>query len=193
MLLTAPDPTIEELYDALAASGIRLDKVWAGVKEILGAKLPGMVDLYNLKNARAGANELQKPDNYHTGGVDLPEKPLPCIVVGAESEFLPLGPGAQMSNNTTCIWVVTAAKTSGAQVRDAALLADLARGVMLGYQRGYRNSIGQHLWTGLAPGSVRAIGKNEQSLYGGFYLSLDVVQGPHPQGHSLYEPGASIP
>ncbi|HEY0076809.1 MAG TPA: hypothetical protein VGB77_22185 [Abditibacteriaceae bacterium] len=185
-----PDPSIDELWDGLNASNIRLDKVWAGVKEVLAAKMPGMITRYNTKNNRTGKNALPQIEEFHTGGVNLDnEKNFPCIVVGSESEFLPLGPGAQMSNNTTCIWVVYRATLTDEQVRDSSLLAHLSLGVMLGYQIGYRNRSNQRLWTSLAPGAVRAIPKNEKSLYGGCYLNLDVIQSPDPDAANIYEPG----
>ena len=186
-----PDPTIDELYDSLAASNIRLDKVWSGVKEVIAKKLPGMVELYNQKNQR-GAGGLRAPVNYYTGGVNLQEKMIPAVIVGSESEFNPLGPGAHLTTNTTCVWVVTPAKTTQATTRDAALLAHLVHGVLLGYQGGYQNALGQRLWRSLTPGSIRAIAKSEQNLYGGFYLTLDVVQGPAPNSTSLYESGVDV-
>lgn len=184
-----PNPDINELWAGLTASNIRLDKVWAGVKEVLAAKMPGMVARYNTENSRTGSNALPKPTEYFTGGVNLDDKDklqLPVAVVGSESEFLPLGPAAQSSNNTTCIWMVYRATLTDDQVRDSCLLIHLAFGVMLGYQMGYQNSIGQRLWTCLSPGAVRVIPKSEKSLYGGWYLNLDVVQGPAPNVASLY-------
>ncbi|RYX84229.1 hypothetical protein EON83_11070 [bacterium] len=182
----APNPTAEELYDALEASNIRLDKIWSGLKEVLARKMPDMVALYNEKNGRTGSSALVAPNEYYTGGEDLKEKPLPAIVVGGELEFSAAGPSAQFADSSTCIWVVCAPKTTRAAVRDATILAHLAWAVVNGYQRGYRNEANQRLWTGLTPSGVRAIPKNEQSLYGGFYIALDVSQGPSPTSASMW-------
>lgn len=184
-----PNPTIDELWSGLVSSNIRLDKVWAGVKEVLAAKMPGMVARYNSENNRTGRSALPTPSEYFTGGVNLDgndKLTMPVVVVGSESEFLPLGPGAQSSNNTTCIWIVYRATLTDEQVRDSCLLTHLSFGVMLGYQMGYQNDIGQRLWTSLAPGSVRAIPRSDKSLYGGWYLNLDIVQSPAPGATSLY-------
>lgn len=186
-----PDPSIDELYEALSASGIRLDKVWSGVKEVIAAKLPGMISRYNIENNR-GAGGIKKPVGYYTGGVNLNEKMVPSIVVGSESEFNPLGPSQHTTTNTTCVWVVTPAKTTQAIARDAAIMAHLVHGVLMGYQQGYQNAWGQRLWLGLSPGSVRAIAKSEQNLYGGFFITLDIVQGPSPTSTSLYKSGEDI-
>ena len=100
-----PDPTPEELFDALEGSNIRLDKIWAGLKEVLARKMPAMVALYNEKNGREGTSALVAPHDYYTGGEDLKEKPLPAIVVGGELELSGAGPSAQFAESSTCIWV----------------------------------------------------------------------------------------
>jgi hypothetical protein len=180
-----PSPTTAVLFDGLEASNIRLDKVWSGVKEVVARHLPEMVALYNQKNRLGGTAKLTTPAHFYTGGVDLQDKPLPAIVVGSEMEFGPLGPGAQLGTASTCIWVVSKGKITHSAARDASLLAHFCYGIMLGYQWGYTNALGQHLWAGLSPSGVRSVPTTDKG-FGGFYLALDVVQGPAPGATSLY-------
>ncbi len=184
--LPYPSPSPGYIFEHLEQTNIRLDKAWSGVKEILGAHLPGQVELYNSKNNRSGDKVLVCPTDYYTGGEDLLEQPLPAIVVGGEMEFNPFGMGAYLGTVNTCIWVVTRANTSRKDIHDAATLAHLAWGVTLEFAGGYFNAIGQMLWGSLSSHAVRVIPKNDKSLYGGFFVALDIQQGPNPDAASLY-------
>ncbi|RYF49449.1 MAG: hypothetical protein EOO38_07865 [Cytophagaceae bacterium] len=184
--LPYPAPSTSDLYERLEASNIRLDKAWAGVKEVLAIHLPGMVDTYNTKNNRLGDDALVCPIDYYTGGESLQDREFPVIVVGGEMEFAPLGVNAFLGTVNSCIWVLTRANTSRNDIHDSSTLAHLAWGVMLGFCGGYFNSVGQMLWGSLQPHAVRAIPKNEKSIYGGFFVALDIQQGPNDNAASLY-------
>lgn len=185
--LPYPQPSTAQLYEALEQTNLRLDKAWSGVKEILKRELPALLTMYNEENNRTGDNALVCPDDFYTAGSDLQDRPLPAIVVGGESELGALGMGALFTSNiNACVWVVTKANANGPDIDDASVLAHLCLGVVIGFLGGYFNAAGQNLWQSLQPNAVRSIPKNEKSLYGGFFVAMEVVQGPMQGAASLY-------
>ena len=184
--LPFPNRTDAEIYALLAQSGIRLDVLWAGLKEVLARHLPGQVQIFNAEFGLTGKNAVACPRDYYTAGADLQEKPLPAIVVGGENEFAPLGMQAFYANTNACIWIVTKANPTADEISRASILAHLAWGAVRAYVGGYVNAGGQRLWTGLQPQGIRAIPKQEKSLYSGFFISIETLQAPDPQSASLW-------